>query len=42
MPKKPITKSFPPADDILRKQGARPASEVLQSPTTNKSKPKIK
>lgn len=42
MPKKPITKSFPPADDTLRKQGVRPASEVLKSPANNKSKPKIK
>ena len=38
--KKP--KSFLPVDDTLQKQGHRPAREILKSPQTNKSIPKIK
>lgn len=43
MPKKPIRMSFPPADDTLpKRRGARPAGEVLKSPETNKTNPKLK
>jgi len=43
MPKKPIIRCFPPADDTLpKKQSARSAAQVLKSPETNKSNPKLK